>query len=109
MSESCYDPVTHRPRLLARQCATCVLLPGNLMRLRPGRLREMVTEALQQGSQGIICHDTLSYGPHPDFGGALCRGFYDAYGPQSNFIRVIERIGGFTEVDPPEEGLTCQA
>jgi len=103
MPESCYDPVTHRPRLLSGQCATCIFLPGNPMHLRPGRLKTMVTAGLRQDCQGIICHDTLSYGDHPGFGPALCRGFYDAYGPQSNFIRVIERIGGFTEVDPPGE------
>ena len=59
--------------------------------------------ATQEGSQGIICHQTLSYGAHPDFGGALCRGYYDRFGHLNNFIRIIERIGGFTEVDPPRE------
>jgi len=103
MDESCFDPVTHRPRLLSRQCATCILLPGNRMSLRPGRLKDLVAGALQQGCQGIICHDTLSYGPNPHFGPALCRGFYDQFGPRSNFIRVMERLGGFTEVDPPAE------
>lgn len=103
MTETCYDPVTHRPRLLSRQCGTCVFRPGNPMHLRSGRLRGMIAAALREGTQGIICHDTLSYGANPGFGGAMCRGFYDKYGPQSNFIRVIERIGGFTEVDPPEE------
>lgn len=101
MNESCFDPVTRRPRLLSRQCGTCILLPRNPMRLRPGRLKDLISEALRQGCQGIICHDTLSYGPHPGFGPALCRGFYDQFGPRNNFIRVMERLGGFTEVDPP--------
>jgi hypothetical protein len=102
VSETCFDKATHRPRLLSRQCETCIFRPGNLIRLRRGRLKDMVAGALQQGSQGVICHDTLSYGAHPDHGGALCRGFYDAYGPQSNFVRIMERLGGFTEVEPPE-------
>jgi hypothetical protein len=102
MTETCFDPATHRPRLLSVQCQTCIFRPGNPMRLRAGRLRQMVRDALQQGSQGIICHSTVSYGANPDFGGALCRGFYDAYGPQNNFVRVMERLGGFTEVDPPD-------
>lgn len=101
MAESCFDPVTHRPRLMAEQCATCIFRPGNPMHLRAGRLRQMVADALREGSQGIICHDTLSYGPHPDFGGALCRGFYDTVGYRNNFVRVMERLGGFTEVEPP--------
>jgi hypothetical protein len=73
------------------------------MHLRPGRLRSMISEALREGCQGIICHDTLSHGQHPDFGPALCRGFYDAFGDQSNFVRVIGRIGGFDEVELPRD------
>ncbi len=99
--ESCFGR-DHRPRVLSRQCATCLGRPGNPMHIRPGRLKMMVAEALRQGNQGIICHQTLSYGGHPEFGGALCRWFYDTYGLRSNFIRCIERIGGFTVVDPPE-------
>jgi hypothetical protein len=100
--QSCFGK-DNRPRLLSEQCATCILRPGNPMKLRAGRLRSMINEALQEGQQGIICHDTLTYGAHPDFGPALCRGFYQAYGPQNNFIRIMERLGGFTEVDPPTE------
>lgn len=98
---SCYPPSGGKPRLLSEQCATCIYRPGNPMHLQPGRLRQMTTAALQQGIQGVICHDTLPYGDHPGFGGTLCRGFYDKFGPASNFIRVIERIGGFQEVPPP--------
>jgi hypothetical protein len=90
------------PRVLSRQCSTCVGRPGNKMHLNEGRLMDMVRDALQQGCQGIICHQTLSYGDHPDFGGALCKWFYDSYGSASNFIRCIDRFGGFQEVDPPE-------
>lgn len=89
------------PRLLSEQCATCVLRPGNPMDLRPGRLRQMVNAGVQ--GQGITCHDTLTYGAHPDFGPALCRGFYDRFGHLTNFIRICERFGGFEEVDPPGE------
>ena len=98
MEESCY--VNGRPRVLTEQCETCIGRPGNPMHLEAGRVKMMVNAALEDGSQGIICHQTLSYGGH-DIGGALCRWFYDTYGPQNNFIRCIERIGGFTEVDPP--------
>lgn len=88
-----------RPRLLTEKCATCIFRSGNPMRLRPGRLRDMVTRGIVGG--GITCHSTLSYGAHPDFGEAMCRGFYDAHGPATNFVRVIERIGGFEQVPPP--------
>jgi hypothetical protein len=101
--QSCLSRATQRPRLLTAQCETCILRPGNPMRLSRGRLKSMIQGALAEGSQGIICHDTLTYGEYPDFGPALCRGFYDAYGRLSNFIRIMGRLGGFDEVDPPGE------
>jgi|SRR4051812_42412759 hypothetical protein len=98
------DPVTRKPRLLSEQCATCIFRPGNPMHLRAGRVKEMVTETLNNGAT-ITCHDTLDYGEHPDFGEAVCRGFYDKYGPRSNLVRIMERLGGFTEVPPPGQEL----
>lgn len=94
-----YLPPGGRPRLLSGQCATCVYLPGNPMQLRRGRLKQM-TEAGMQG-EGVTCHDTLTYGPYPEFGPALCRGFYDSFGSRTNLVRIYERLGGFEEVDPP--------
>jgi hypothetical protein len=91
-----------KPRVLSEQCSTCIGRPGNLMQLRPGRLREMVQGAVNGG--GIACHQTLSYGGHPDFGGAaLCRWFYDCYGHLCNLVRIYWRLGGFTEVEPPQD------
>lgn len=91
-----------KPRLLSEQCSTCIGRPGNPMDLRPGRVRQMVREAVNGG--GIACHQTLSYGGHPDFGGAaLCRWFYDTYGHLCNLVRIYGRLGGFTEVDPPQD------
>jgi hypothetical protein len=97
---SCYG-TDGKPRLLADQCGTCILRPGNLMHLRPGRLADLMRDALRQGCQGMICHATLP-GMAPDgYRPAMCRGFYDQYGARSNFVRVIERIGGFTVVARP--------
>jgi hypothetical protein len=92
-----------RPRLLSEQCATCIYRPGNLMHLAPGRLKEITESNLREGSRGLICHDTLPYGAYPEYGEAMCRGFYDKFGPQSNYVRIIDRLGGFAEVPPPED------
>jgi len=89
-----------RPRLLTEQCSTCVFRPGNLMHLREGRLHDLVNENLRAGA-ALTCHQTLSYGDHPDFGEAVCRGFYDAVGPRSQIVRIVERLGGYDEVPPP--------
>jgi len=88
-----------KPRVLSRQCSTCIGRPGNPMQLRPGRVKDMVEGGVNGG--GIICHQTLSYGDHPEFGGAACRWFYDHYGHLCNLYRIYGRLGGFTEVDPP--------
>jgi hypothetical protein len=100
--QSCYPRNGGKPRLLSRQCETCIYRPGNLMHLSTGRLKSMTEDACREGCQGVICHDTLDYGGNPEFGGALCRGFYDNFGSRNGFIRIIERLGGFDEVDPPK-------
>jgi len=87
--ESILDPVTGRPRLCAWKCSTCVFRPGNLMYLRPGRLADLIEQNTGGDALGLICHKTLSYGDNPDPGGALCRGFYDGYGPLANGIRMF--------------------
>jgi hypothetical protein len=88
------------PRVLAEMCSTCIFRPGNLMRLRPGRLRGMVRDALAGGGF-ITCHATLPYSD-PEAKPAVCRGFFDRYGPASNLLRVWSRIGPFDFVPPPK-------
>lgn len=101
--ESFYDPATGQPQVCSGQCSTCIGRPGNLMDLKPGRVRRMVRDAVQSGG-AIICHQTLSFGDHPEQGGAVCRWFYDAFGHQSNVIRIMSRIGeGFKEIELPAE------
>ena len=75
------DPATGGSRLLSQRCATCILRPGDKMHLGPERLRAIITEALAAGTF-VVCHDTLTYGDFPDYGPAICRGFYDAYAAQ---------------------------
>lgn len=96
---SCLDKTTGKPRLLAEQCADCIGLPGNPMKLRPGRVRKMVNEGMAGG--GIICHRTLPYSKPAEYDQpAFCRWFYDKFGFRTNLFRIYERLGGFTEVRP---------
>lgn len=102
---SILDPATGKPRRLARQCATCVGRPGNPMHLRPGRLRELINGNIGDGRMGLICHETIDYGDDGEPGGgqqAICAWFYEKFGHLSGGIRVMERIGGFIETDPPD-------
>lgn len=86
------------PRLCATMCSTCIFHKGNRMHLQPGRVKGMVQESLARGSF-ITCHSTLPIAGAPV--AAICRGFFDRYGPRSNVIRVWGRLGGFDEIEPP--------
>ena len=55
------DPATGLSRLLSERCATCILRPGDLMHLGPGRTAAFIRQVLDNGSY-VVCHDTLTYG-----------------------------------------------
>jgi hypothetical protein len=95
------DRDSGRSRLLSRQCDTCVFRPGNLMHLRAGRLADLVADA-RRAESFVVCHETLPYRECPDFEPAICRGFKDAY--CTNYLRILERLDGLIEVDPPGPG-----
>jgi hypothetical protein len=93
-----------RPRLLADRCSSCVFRPGNLMQLADGRLADLVAANRAEGTL-LVCHQTLSYGPHPEQLEALCRGFWDAYADSSAVAQVMGRLFGpdwYEEVPPPD-------
>lgn len=71
------DPATGGSRLLSERCATCILRRGDLMHLGGAYLKQIISQALPDSY--VICHDTLTYGDHPGYGPAICRGFFDAY------------------------------
>jgi hypothetical protein len=73
-------------RVCREMCSDCVFRPGNLMRLRPGRVRGMVRDAIRDDSF-IPCHQTL------DDEQAVCRGFYDRFGDRTLGCRLGHFIG----------------
>lgn len=81
------------------ECETCVFRPGNLMRLRPGRLRGMVDEALAEDT-AITCHETL-YPEAYDGDGhqAVCRGFFDRHARDTMPLRAALMLDRLEEVD----------
>lgn len=85
-----------RIHVCARMCDTCIFRPGNLMDLQPGRVAQMVADAVRKEST-IVCHQTL------DGKNAACRGFYDRYPTQP--LQVAARLGLITEVDPDDQRL----
>lgn len=79
-----------RIHVCRRMCSTCIFRPGNLMHLRPGRVDEMVSEAVAAEST-IVCHSTL------DGDNAACRGFYDRH--RTSTLQIAERMGVIEFVD----------
>ena len=75
-----------RVHVCARLCDTCIFRPGNLMRLEPGRVAQMVRLATRDES-AIVCHETLDARRRH----AVCRGFFEAHptGP----LQIAERLG----------------
>jgi hypothetical protein len=49
----------------------------------------------------VVCHDTLTYGDFPDYGPAICRGFYDAYKDKSPALILLRAYQRLAEVPPP--------
>jgi Domain of unknown function (DUF4314) len=95
------DPATGGSRLMSERCATCILASGDRMHLGPERLRAVIAEALAAGTF-VVCHDTLTYGDYPDYGPAICRGFYDAYGDRSPALTLLRACQRLVEVPPPQ-------
>jgi len=91
------DPATGLSRLLSERCATCILRPGDPMHLGPERTAAFIRQALDAGSY-VVCHDTAD-GDFPEYGPAICRGFFDSYRtPALLILRAGRRL---TEVPPP--------
>lgn len=92
-----FDSEAGKPRMCAQMCDTCILRPGSVVTasLRPGRLKELLEDACRSESY-VVCHSTFDSGP------AVCRGFADHY--STNSLRILGRIGGFHEINPPSKG-----
>lgn len=90
-----HDPAGSRLgglRVLVEKCSTCIFRPGNQMDLRDGRVEDLVSRAVAGGGY-ITCHATLPALKPIPVGEAVCRGFYDVHGDESNIIRVAHRLG----------------
>jgi len=67
------------------KCATCIFHPGNLMDLRPGRVRQMKRAADRDGTC-ITCHEDMNTAD-----AAVCAGYYASH--NSQLLQVAERLG----------------
>lgn len=91
----CADDTTEpyrdgRVHVMSRKCSTCVFRPGNLMRLRPGRLKEL-TDHTQATGIPFSRHQTLPYAESD---------YVDHYGHDSTTMSLAYALDVVTEVPP---------
>lgn len=95
------DPATGKVRVLAHRCGTCIFYREVSERLA-GRAEEIIRENVARNAL-LTCHATLPYGDHPDFGPAVCAGFWGKHGMQTAAGRIA-RLIGIIRVPPPRDG-----
>lgn len=89
-----FTPVFDKAGLhvLSEPCSTCIFRPGNLMRLNPGRLKDM-TDSTDAADTNVVCHQTLGQPV-----GALCHGSVERRAGQ--MVRIGERLNAIVYVEP---------
>ena len=70
------------------------------MHLGPERTAAFIRQVLGAGSY-VVCHETLTYGDFPDYGSAICRGFFDAVTDMRQKQEAIAKTA------PPGSGQRC--
>jgi hypothetical protein len=81
----------------AEMCETCIFRPGDVMRLAPGRVEEMVRSVRMSGSY-IPCHETMHM-RRRGLTKPACRGLYDLHPDQAVFQLADRIAGGLVFVD----------
>lgn len=71
--------------VLASQCRTCIFRSGNLMKLEPGRVKEMFSHCVQ-ADVIIPCHDYMDT-TEP----VVCRGLFNT--GEVGILQLAERMG----------------
>ena len=93
------DPETGKVRVLARPCPTCIFRPHDPMRLGTERTRQVINHNLRTEAL-LTCHATLPYGDHPEFGPAVCAGFWVRHRNDVLAGRIAQRFLGIMHLDP---------
>ena len=89
-----------RVRVLSSRCPTCIFRPEDRHGIPAARVAEVVEGNLAAGAL-LTCHATLPYGDHPDYGPAVCAGFWARHGMQTICGRLARYMIGVTRVRPP--------
>jgi hypothetical protein len=89
-----------RVRVLSRRCPTCVTRKGNPFGTE--KSAEVIERNVAVGAL-LTCHSTLPYGDHPDFGPAVCAGFWARHAMETAAGRMARFVLGVTRIAPPAD------
>ena len=89
-------------RILSHRCGSCIFRPGAPMRLSRAHFDEIVRRNVDAGAL-LTCHSTLPYGDRPDFGPAVCAGFWTQHAMSTAAGRMARFMLGITRIAPPAD------
>jgi hypothetical protein len=87
-----------RVRVLRSRCSTCLTRRGNPF--GAARSAEVIERNIAVGAL-LTCHDTLPYSRYPDFGPAVCAGFWARHAMKTAAGRMARFMLGVTRIAPP--------
>lgn len=90
----------NRVRVLRKRCSTCVFRAEGRELFGPERVDELTDRNVAAGAL-LTCHSTLPYGPYPEFGPAVCAGFWARHGMKTAAGRMARFVLGVVRPMPP--------
>jgi hypothetical protein len=89
-----------RVRVLRKRCGTCVYRPEGRKIFGAERVDELTARNVAAGAL-LTCHSTLPCGDHPEFGPAVCAGFWVRHGMRTAAGRIARFMLGVVRPMPP--------
>lgn len=92
----------NRVRVLRKRCETCVFRDEGREIFGEDRVAGLIERNVSVGAL-LTCHSTLPYGPYPEFGPAVCAGFWARHGLKTAAGRMARFVLGVVRPMPPGE------
>ena len=102
MTRAAHDVLAEdgRVRVLSHRCDTCLFRRDHPFGTE--RAAEVIEANVSAGAL-LTCHSTLPYGAHPDFGPAVCAGFWAQHAMKTAAGRLARFALGVTRIAPPAD------
>lgn len=90
----------NRVRVLRKRCSTCVFRAEGREIFGEVLVDDLIARNIANGAL-LTCHSTLPYGPFPEFGPAVCAGFWARHGLSTAAGRMARFMLGVVRPMPP--------